>query len=45
VDKPLTKCDYFGWALWLFGFVFESIADRQKSAFKANHNNQVNENE
>lgn len=42
MDKPLTKTDYVGWAVWLFGFVFEAIADRQKMKFKSNPSNKVN---
>ncbi|XP_052806159.1 uncharacterized protein LOC128235385 [Mya arenaria] len=38
-DKPLTYRDYAGWGLWTLGFLFESIADYQKSAFKANPDN------
>jgi len=30
---------YFGVALWLLGFLFETIADRQKTAFRANPDN------
>jgi steroid 5-alpha reductase family enzyme len=41
VDKPLTKTDYIGWSLWLFGFLFEVLADSQKTAFKNNLNNKV----
>lgn len=43
VDKPLTRTDYAGWAVWLFGFLFESIADHQKMKFKSNANNKVNQ--
>ena len=43
VDKPLTKIDYAGWAVWLFGFLFESIADHQKMTFKNNPINKVNQ--
>ena len=43
IDKPLTKIDYVGWGLWLFGFLFESIADQQKMAFKNDLNNKVYE--
>ncbi|CAF0785349.1 unnamed protein product [Rotaria sp. Silwood1] len=42
VDKPLTKTDYIGWGLWLFGFLFEVIADQQKMTFKNNSNNKGN---
>ena len=41
IDKPLTTTDYAGWGLWLFGFLFEVIADHQKLAFKSNAKNQV----
>jgi steroid 5-alpha reductase family enzyme len=41
VDKPLTKTDFIGWGIWLFGFIFEVLADKQKMAFKNNSNNQV----
>lgn len=41
VDKALTKTDFIGWGLWLFGFLFEVLADKQKLAFKNNLNNQV----
>lgn len=40
-DKPLTTRDYVGWGLWLLGFVFEVLADYQKSVFKANPDNAV----
>jgi steroid 5-alpha reductase family enzyme len=36
---PLGLGAYIGGALWLVGFLFEAIADRQKSAFKANPEN------
>jgi steroid 5-alpha reductase family enzyme len=41
VDKPLTKTDFIGWGIWLFGFVFEVLADQQKMTFKNNPNNKV----
>jgi hypothetical protein len=41
VDKKLTKTDFIGWGIWLFGFIFEVIADKQKMAFKNDSNNQV----
>jgi steroid 5-alpha reductase family enzyme len=34
--SPLNAIDYAGAALWLFGFSFETIADRQLARFKAN---------
>ena len=40
-DKPLTRRDYAGWTLWAIGFLFEVIADHQKSRFRANPNNTV----
>lgn len=36
---PLGYSAYIGGALWLIGFLFETIADRQKSAFKAKAEN------
>ena len=40
-DEPLTPRDYTGWLLWTTGFLMESIADYQKSSFRADQNNQV----
>ena len=40
-DRPLSTRDYVGWGLWGLGFLFEVIADHQKSAFKANPANAV----
>ncbi len=40
-DKPLTKTDFLGWSIWLFGFLFEVLADKQKMTFKNNPNNKV----
>jgi len=40
-DQPLTTRDYIGWGLWGLGFVFEVLADHQKSVFKANPDNAV----
>ena len=31
---------YVGLSLWVFGFIFEVIADHQKTKFKANPNNE-----
>lgn len=42
IDKALTKTDYAGWGIWLFGFLFEVIADQQKMSFKSDKKNQVN---
>jgi len=36
---PLEKLDYVGYTLWLTGFVFEIVADLQKSAWRRNKNN------
>merc|ERR1712216_21330 len=33
--KKLGMRDYAGWALWLSGFWFQVLADRQKRAFRA----------
>jgi len=38
-DVPLGIAAYIGSALWLLGFLFETVADRQKSAFKAKAEN------
>ena len=37
----MTRRDYAGWTLWAIGFLFEVIADHQKSRFRANPNNTV----
>lgn len=34
-NKAITKQDYFGWTIWIVGFLFEVIADYQKSAFRS----------
>ncbi|KAK3085972.1 hypothetical protein FSP39_011459 [Pinctada imbricata] len=39
-DKPLGTRDYVGWGMWVVGFLMESIADYQKSAFRGNPDNQ-----
>lgn len=31
--------DFVGWGFWIFAFVFEVAADRQKDAFRADENN------
>ncbi|CAF1159591.1 unnamed protein product, partial [Didymodactylos carnosus] len=36
IDRKITTTDYLGWSIWLFGFLFEIIADGQKYAFKNN---------
>jgi steroid 5-alpha reductase family enzyme len=38
-SAPINVLDYLGAALFLFGFIWESIADWQLSRFKANKNN------
>ena len=38
-QMPLGLGAYIGSAIWFIGFVFEAVADRQKSAFKANVQN------
>ncbi len=38
-NSPINLLDYLGAALFLFGFVWESVADWQLSAFKAKANN------
>ena len=35
-EIDLKASDYVGWVLWVFGFGFEVIADRQKTVFKEN---------
>ena len=40
-DKELCTRDYLGWALWIVGFLFEVIADYQKSVFRNNPDNAV----
>ncbi|CAH1788721.1 unnamed protein product [Owenia fusiformis] len=38
-DKPISTRDYVGWGLWTVGFLFEVIADYQKSSFRNNPDN------
>ena len=38
-NNNLNNVDYIGWCLWLFGFIFEVIADGQKSQFKQDKKN------
>lgn len=38
-DQAMDVVTYLGIAVWIFGFVFESIGDRQLQAFKANKSN------
>jgi len=37
---PIGYRDYIGWSIWGIGFLFEVIADMQKSMFKANPENE-----
>ena len=40
--NPLIgRRDYIGWAIWGLGFLFEVVADMQKSIFRANPANDV----
>eukprot|EP00746_Dinoflagellata_sp_MGD_P134943 gnl/MRDRNA2_/MRDRNA2_68836_c0_seq1.p1 gnl/MRDRNA2_/MRDRNA2_68836_c0~~gnl/MRDRNA2_/MRDRNA2_68836_c0_seq1.p1 ORF type:complete len:275 (-),score=29.43 gnl/MRDRNA2_/MRDRNA2_68836_c0_seq1:24-848(-) len=38
-DPNLSWRDYLGWSLWVTGFVIQSVADFQKSRFRANPEN------
>jgi len=38
-DAVIGNRDYLGYALWTIGFLFEVVADMQKSIFRANPNN------
>ena len=40
-QKVLTTRDYIGIAVWIFGFVFEVVADYQKLMFKKDPNSAV----
>ena len=40
-DAALGSRDYLGYGLWLVGFMFEVVADMQKSIFRANPENDV----
>lgn len=40
-DRPLGKRDYLGWGIWALGFLIETVADYQKSCFKADPANKV----
>ena len=40
-DTALGNRDYIGYSLWLIGFLFEVVADMQKSIFRANPDNDV----
>ena len=37
----IGRRDYIGWAIWGLGFLFEVVADMQKSIFRANPANDV----
>ncbi len=39
-NPPLGPQDYIGWSLWAFGLVFETVADVQKSMFRAKPENE-----
>eukprot|EP00128_Syssomonas_multiformis_P006237 Colp12_sorted_trinity150504_noHs@750 len=38
-NPELSAIDYAGWAIWVVGWLFEVVADRQKSAFRADPKN------
>lgn len=38
-ENPFNVGDYFGFAIWLMGFLFEVVADRQKTTFNADPQN------
>ena len=43
MERQQTKLnvqDYFGWTLWLVGFLTEVIADHQKSVFRSDPANE-----
>ena len=42
-DVGLGSRDYLGYGLWLVGFMFEVVADMQKSIFRANPENDVSQ--
>jgi len=42
-DTPITWKEYTGWGMWALGFLIQVIADRQKSAFRADPANAVRE--
>jgi len=35
-NPPVGTRDYVGWGIWGFGFIFEVVADMQKSSFRSN---------
>eukprot|EP00211_Chloroparvula_japonica_P016798 CAMPEP_0119122280 /NCGR_PEP_ID=MMETSP1310-20130426/2584_1 /TAXON_ID=464262 /ORGANISM="Genus nov. species nov., Strain RCC2339" /LENGTH=275 /DNA_ID=CAMNT_0007111917 /DNA_START=61 /DNA_END=885 /DNA_ORIENTATION=+ len=39
LDSTFSGRDVIGWAIWVFGFLVETIADAQKSAFRSNPSN------
>ena len=40
-DTPIGTKEYIGWGLWALGFLLQVVADRQKSAFRADPANAV----
>lgn len=40
-DRPIGALEYIGWGIWVFGFIFEAVADHQNFAFLSNPNNAV----
>ena len=40
-DQEISTQDYAGWGIWVLGFIFEAVADYQKSVFRANPENAV----
>jgi len=38
-NPPIGTRDYIGWGIWTIGFIFEVVADAQKSIFRANPQN------
>ena len=43
-NPPIGTRDYIGWGIWTIGFIFEVVADAQKSIFRANPQNKVSSN-
>ncbi len=42
-NPPIGSRDYIGWAIWTIGFVFEVVADAQKTYFRSYPSNKVNQ--
>lgn len=38
-NPPIGTRDYIGWSVWAVGFLFEVVADMQKSIFRSNPDN------